>query len=84
MGRKAGVMRVNPKTLTRKTFPCFQEMLVFLSCVHKFNYDDDKCMNEKKALNMCMELQVLFLYNLLFLFPSHIAKFPRCLELLAE
>lgn len=57
MGRKAGVMRVNPKTLTRKTLPCFQEMLIFLSCIQKFNYDDDKCAAEKRALNMCMELQ---------------------------
>ncbi|KAG0564718.1 hypothetical protein M758_8G129100 [Ceratodon purpureus] len=57
MGRKAGVMRVNPKTLTRKTLPCFQEMLIYLSCVQKFNYDDDKCATEKRALNMCMELQ---------------------------
>ena len=59
MGRKAGVMRVNPKSLTRKTMPCFQEMLVFLACIAKFNYDDDKCEAEKRALNMCMELQVI-------------------------
>jgi hypothetical protein len=58
MGRKAGVMRVNPKTLTRKTLPCFQEMLIYLSCIQKFNYDDDKCATEKRALNMCMDLQV--------------------------
>lgn len=61
MGRKAGVMRVNPKNLTRRTMPCFQEMLIFLSCLQKFNYDDDKVVNEKNALNKCMELQVLYL-----------------------
>ncbi len=61
MGRKAGVMRVNPKNLTRRTMPCFQEMLIFLSCLQKFNYDDDKVVNEKHALNKCMELQVLSL-----------------------
>ncbi|CAM6076318.1 unnamed protein product [Sphagnum tenellum] len=55
MGRKAGVMRVNPKNLTRRTMPCFQEMLIFLSCLQKFNYDDDKVVNEKNALNKCME-----------------------------
>ncbi|KAH9555668.1 hypothetical protein CY35_08G126900 [Sphagnum magellanicum] len=57
MGRKAGVMRVNPKHLTRRTMPCFQEMLVFLSCLHKFNYDDDKVVKEKNALNICMDVQ---------------------------
>jgi hypothetical protein len=58
MGRKASVMRVNPKHLTRRTMPCFQEMLVFLSCLHKFNYDDDKVVKEKNALNICMDVQV--------------------------
>ncbi|KAH8955342.1 hypothetical protein BDL97_08G132800 [Sphagnum fallax] len=63
MGRKAGVMRVNPKHLTRRTMPCFQEMLVFLSCLHKFNYDDDKVVKEKNALNMCMDVQNTLLLN---------------------
>jgi hypothetical protein len=72
MGRKAGVMRVNPKNLTRRTMPCFQEMLIFLSCLQKFNYDDDKVVNEKNALNKCMELQVLSL------FPSSCLPFSFC------
>ncbi len=72
MGRKAGVMRVNPKNLTRRTMPCFQEMLIFLSCLQKFNYDDDKVVNEKNALNKCMELQVLSLC------PSSCLPFSFC------
>jgi hypothetical protein len=63
MGRKAGVMRVNPKSLMRKTMPCMQEMLVFLACIQKFNYDNDKCAAEKRALNMCIELQVILSFR---------------------
>jgi hypothetical protein len=63
MGRKAGVMHVNPKSLMRKTMTCMQEILVFLACIQKFNYDDDKCAAEKRALNMCMELQVILSFR---------------------
>ncbi len=81
MGRKAGVMRVNPKHLTRRTMPCFQEMLVFLSCLHKFNYDDDKVVKEKNALNMCMDVQVpAFVF--FFVSSSTAVCFP-CLSFLA-
>ncbi|BBN11600.1 hypothetical protein MPTK1_5g13260 [Marchantia polymorpha subsp. ruderalis] len=57
MGRKAGIMRVNPKAFAKRTRPCLSEMLNFLACLKKANFNDDGCMQEKKALQTCMDLQ---------------------------
>ncbi|KAL3692846.1 hypothetical protein R1sor_006497 [Riccia sorocarpa] len=58
MGRKAGIMRVNPKQFGRRiNRPCLSEMLTFLACMKKSNFNDDGCMQEKKALQNCMDLQ---------------------------
>ncbi|CAM6089028.1 unnamed protein product [Calypogeia fissa] len=57
MGRKAGIMRINPKNFGRRTRPCMSEMLNYLACLKKFNFNDDPCAAERSALTNCMELQ---------------------------
>ncbi|KAJ7528610.1 hypothetical protein O6H91_15G011500 [Diphasiastrum complanatum] len=57
MGRKAGIMRVNPKKFFRNQSPCLNEMMTFLACLKKYNFEDEYCMKEKDALNACVELQ---------------------------
>ena len=67
MGReRPEILRVNPNTLKGRGFPCFAEMMAFMSCMKMANFSDEPCVAEKAALNSCIELAVSFLFAHLF------------------
>ncbi|KAK2985016.1 hypothetical protein RJ639_034112 [Escallonia herrerae] len=57
MGRKAGGLYINPKSLGGLAKPCTKEMVTFLSCLSLNQNKDDKCERQKAQLNACMDAQ---------------------------
>jgi hypothetical protein len=45
------------RKLARRTLICGDEMMMLLACFKKCNFEDAKCMGEKKALDACLAFQ---------------------------
>ncbi|GAB2214727.1 hypothetical protein Droror1_Dr00019089 [Drosera rotundifolia] len=57
MGRKAGMVRINPKKFASLHKPCMKEMITFLNCLALSHNNDDKCVRQKELLGACMDAQ---------------------------
>ncbi|XP_024519307.1 37S ribosomal protein mrp10, mitochondrial-like [Selaginella moellendorffii] len=57
MVHKKEMLKVNPKMFGPKAQPCMNEMMAFLACLKRTNFNDDLCIKEKEALNACVEFQ---------------------------
>ncbi|KAK1287356.1 hypothetical protein QJS10_CPB19g00129 [Acorus calamus] len=57
MGRKAGLIRVNPKKFAPAGKPCLKEMVTFLNCLALNHNSDEKCVQTRNAMYACVEAQ---------------------------
>ncbi|WVZ56473.1 hypothetical protein U9M48_006994 [Paspalum notatum var. saurae] len=57
MGRKAGVLYINPKKFGAIAKPCMPEMVAFLNCLALNKQNDDKCVRQKDLLVACTQTQ---------------------------
>ncbi|GBG87358.1 hypothetical protein CBR_g45418 [Chara braunii] len=50
----------NPRLMSmqqKKNFPCFMEMMTYMSALKNYNFDDDKCAGARAELELCVETQ---------------------------
>ncbi|KAH7550034.1 hypothetical protein ACOSP7_024865 [Xanthoceras sorbifolium] len=57
MGRKAGLLYINPKKFSSANKPCMKEMISFLNCLSLNQMSDEKCLRNKELLSTCMDAQ---------------------------
>ncbi|KAK1322622.1 hypothetical protein QJS10_CPA03g01577 [Acorus calamus] len=57
MGRKAGLIRINPKKFAPAGKPCSKELVSFLNCLALNHNNDEKCVQQRNAMYACVEAQ---------------------------